>query len=100
MFVTLFVFELGLLPDMTVLLTEEYMEEMWRKWIDRKDSGVAKDTEILICMLKAVARAQTQSDFEVALEAFVNSPRYLSVVRLRRWFLAKWLPFSEVSYLK
>ena len=83
---------------MTVLLTDEYMEETWRKWIDRKDSGVAKDTEVLICMLKAVARAKTQSDFEVALEAFVNCPRYLAVVRLRRWFLAKWLPFSEVRY--
>jgi hypothetical protein len=87
----------GVLPDTFVLICDFHREQAWERWCKAIRHGVAAFKDELLCRLRRIARADSETAFQKALDDLQASHVWKEHKQLRDWFGKEWLPEKKVN---
>ena len=85
--------------DSTVLLCDIHCEQSWERWLSCGSNGVREKKDLILPILRNIAKAESVEDYQKQLGIFKSSEIWKSSesTRLRYWMLKTWLPNYKVS---
>ena len=83
--------------DCRVLLCDFHREQAWEHWTSEKDNGVSHNKEMLLRLMRRIARSRTEECFGSSLQMLRETPDCKANTNLRRWFENMWLKHKQVS---
>jgi len=80
-------------------LYDFHREQCWDRWLSTCTNGIRQDKELVLGMLRNIAKAETENDFEKQMHVIKESEIWLSkgATRLRSWLTKTWFSNYKVS---
>jgi len=79
-----------------VYICDFHREQCWLRWISLSKHGVTAQRDELLVLLRKVARATTETEYQKAVTCLKNSKIWIASAPLQQWFSNKWLPEHKV----
>ncbi|XP_014679414.1 PREDICTED: uncharacterized protein LOC106819281 [Priapulus caudatus] len=77
--------------DCKVYLCDFHREQAWDRWLRKTDHNAFNDREEVLCRLRRIARAQSESEYKNAVDDLKASPVWENS-KLCKWIENTWLP--------
>ena len=84
------------LPGTRVLICDFHREQAWERWCKSTKHGVAPFKDEILARLRQLARAESEVNFDKALDDLRASHVLTQHKTLQNWFEKQWLPEKEV----
>ena len=82
-----------------VYLCDFHREQAWTRWVNKHDHKVTHVKEEVLARLRKIAHAESETDFENAVDALYQSTILANYSMLRNWFNNYWYPHHKVYKL-
>ncbi len=93
-----FVTYVTMVTDCSVYLCDFHREQAWERWVSATKNGVVQEKEVVLSMLRRIARADTEERYIEALGALKDSNLWGKTKRLQRWFSCQWESHHKVLW--
>ena len=87
------------ISETRVLICDFHREQAWERWIRKLDNDVGDERSKALTLMRAVARADDERTYKMALQNLKSSNIWQKNLKLQRYFTNVWLTEKEVSYI-
>jgi len=82
-----------------VLICDFHREQAWERWTKKSVNGVGESRALLLTLMRAIAKAETEHEYEQCLKNLKCSEIWRNNRRLQNYFSNTWLNQKQVQYL-
>jgi hypothetical protein len=82
--------------ETTAYICDFHREQAWERWLSKTANGLSGQKQVVLAMLRAIAKARTECDYEKALNVLKKSKVWIANKNLRNWMNGTWLNNSKV----
>ncbi|KAH9360180.1 hypothetical protein HPB48_020964 [Haemaphysalis longicornis] len=80
-------------PQAHIAICDFHREQAWERWCSRRENNIDKPQ--VLALLRKIARALTEEDYEAALHDLQTSSYWQDSEQLRQYFSRQWLPLKH-----